>query len=311
MRLDPSNLSFDRFGRLRRIAEIIESLDASKILDIGGFPCLLADALPDREVWTADRQPCERERYVEASGDNLPMGDDEFDVVVASDVLEHVPAESRGAFLDECLRVAKSHVIFSGPFDTPGVAYCESTVHDWRKRLSGQGDEWLAEHIACGLPSLETTAKHLSNAGASINVTGNGDLTQWLMMMFADAAISALPGAHQAAGALSQAANKHWQEDTPNAATYRHIIVAELDGKIDESEMPVSSPDVEARLRALAAGLEIVVDALARQRSDATGDEQLLTEYVKTLEAALADNRRGASSQCWLSRLRGFLGGEK
>ena len=63
--LDPHNTAFDRFDRLRQMARTLERLDPSgqdAVLDVGGFPALLADAMPRREVWTLDRPECDREQ---------------------------------------------------------------------------------------------------------------------------------------------------------------------------------------------------------------------------------------------------------
>ena len=50
-----------------------------------------------------------------ASAAQLPLKDNEFDVVIASDVLEHVPPNQRKAVIGETLRVARRFVIFGFP----------------------------------------------------------------------------------------------------------------------------------------------------------------------------------------------------
>ena len=44
---------------------------------------------------------------ITASATQLPMKDKEFDVVLASDMLEHVPPDLRETVIGECLRVAQ------------------------------------------------------------------------------------------------------------------------------------------------------------------------------------------------------------
>src|SRR5271155_5182490 len=50
-----------------------------------------------------------------ASATDLPFGDNSFDAVVASDVLEHIPPELRATVISEALRVARKLVIFGFP----------------------------------------------------------------------------------------------------------------------------------------------------------------------------------------------------
>lgn len=68
--------------------------------------------LPDaslREQWRSRPGP----RYLHADAHRLPFGDDRFDVVVAAEVLEHLPDPARG--LAELARVGTRHLVLSVP----------------------------------------------------------------------------------------------------------------------------------------------------------------------------------------------------
>src|ERR1700722_19334912 len=54
-----------------------------------------------------------------ASAAQLPVKNNEFDVVLSSDVLEHIPPDQRQAVIDETLRVARKLVIFGFPCGEP------------------------------------------------------------------------------------------------------------------------------------------------------------------------------------------------
>ena len=319
MRLDKDKLSFDLYDRLSCLAEAIETLDpggAARALDVGGYPCLLADALPGREVWTLDRIPCERERYVQGTGADLPFGDGEFDVVVASDTLEHILPAQRDAFLDQCARVAKGQLVLSGPFDTPGVAWAERTLNDWHARLHGRPQQWLKEHIDCGLPPLAPVAERLRGKGASVRIHPHGDLLEWFLLEFAAIAAPALPGAQPAVEAFSRAYNHHWAGHEARWAAYRHVVVADFSGSNAARSLPWKTVDPERpmddgvgeRLRALAAGMDAVVASL--EALSATGKEEgrLPVEtaaYIATLEAALRENASIPDrKEGWLGRLK-------
>jgi ubiquinone/menaquinone biosynthesis C-methylase UbiE len=68
--------------------------------------------LPDaglRADWRGRAGP----RFLHASAQELPFADDQFDVVVAAEVLEHLPDPGRG--LREMARVGRRHLVLSVP----------------------------------------------------------------------------------------------------------------------------------------------------------------------------------------------------
>jgi hypothetical protein len=91
---------------------------------------------------------------VVASAAELPMKDHEFDVVVASDVLEHVPPILRENVIRESLRVARKLVIFGFPC---GQLAWESdkSLFDTYVRQGRSAPEWLVEHMETTFPGPE------------------------------------------------------------------------------------------------------------------------------------------------------------
>jgi hypothetical protein len=86
-----------------------------------------------------------------ASAADLPVEDESFDVVVASDVLEHIPPELREKVIREAIRVARRLVIFGFP--------CGAAAHDSDEELKQtylrrnmQVPEWLEEHMEAAFP---------------------------------------------------------------------------------------------------------------------------------------------------------------
>jgi len=86
-----------------------------------------------------------------ASAADLPFADRSFDVVLASDVLEHVPPNLRKKVICEAARVAGQLVIFGFP--------CGNIAHDLDKELRQtyldrnlQVPEWLEEHMEAAFP---------------------------------------------------------------------------------------------------------------------------------------------------------------
>ena len=68
--------------------------------------------LPDAGL-RADWRRYHGPRFLHASAHELPFDDDQFDVVVAAEVLEHLPDPVRG--LQEMARVTRRHLVLSVP----------------------------------------------------------------------------------------------------------------------------------------------------------------------------------------------------
>ena len=89
-----------------------------------------------------------------ASAADLPVDDASYDVVLASDVLEHIPSALRTKVIAEAMRVAKHLVIFGFP--------CGEAAHDSDRSLRQaylRRDEvvpvWLEEHMDAAFPEAD------------------------------------------------------------------------------------------------------------------------------------------------------------
>ena len=116
---------------------------------------------------------------ITASAAQLPVKDQQFDVVVASDVLEHIPPGLRPAVIGESLRVARKLVIFGFPsgesaWESDKTLY-NAYVND-KRSLPG----WLAEHMEAPFPD---TQLFQAVDGWNIEQVGNENIRfhSWLM----------------------------------------------------------------------------------------------------------------------------------
>ena len=104
---------------------------------------------------TCDIRPVERtaagESFVRASGTQLPFRDASFDVVVAVDVLEHLPQDQRPPFVRETLRVSRGSVFLACP--TQGSERAEAAHRKFLGVVRGEENQWLEEHSQRGLPT--------------------------------------------------------------------------------------------------------------------------------------------------------------
>ena len=136
----PTGNTFDKYGshnplvRLlmgrfeRSLDELFSAAAPSSVLDVGCGEGVLterwAGRLGDRPVvgvdldeaalaaeWSSRRRPNLEFRALQ--GPTLPFANDEFDLVCAIEVLEHVP--DPGELLAEMARVARGHLLVSAP----------------------------------------------------------------------------------------------------------------------------------------------------------------------------------------------------
>lgn len=132
------DLSFEHYQRFQAITD--KMLSEATVLDVGSEDERLKRLLPDMEYQSYNMMISSLEWQF------LPFEDAAFDVVVASDVLEHVVPQDLTIFLAELQRVARRLVIFS--FPSKSFARAEDLI------LSIIPDnKWLKEHRQQGLLS--------------------------------------------------------------------------------------------------------------------------------------------------------------
>lgn len=182
---DLLRLPFDQYQRYRLIQEIVARLPLAPgtlILDVGGWPGTLQRFLPEHRVIVADLQG-DLPNLVIADGTNLPFANNSFDLVTASDTLEHIAPGRRGLFLAELRRVSRDTVIIGAPFDRPDVRRAEAVLREAIREKYPESYGFIEEHLEYGLPDLGETLAACGAGGAATVVLPNGYLPHWLAML--------------------------------------------------------------------------------------------------------------------------------
>jgi SAM-dependent methyltransferase len=110
---------------------------------------------------------------VEGRAEAIPFDDARFDVVVAAEVLEHIPAGGREAALREMLRVLRpgGRMIVTFPADATAHE-CDRRLNDEYRSRYGVEHPWVVEHLREGVPATEEMRALLSAlAGSSATVS--------------------------------------------------------------------------------------------------------------------------------------------
>ena len=187
-------ISFDQYQRYATIGNIIKQIDKFrreekplKILEVGANAQKNLEKFISNEIYYTDLEvPSEfenDEHFFVADATNLiNIKDDEFDIVVAADVLEHIPPNLREKFICEINRVAKWGTVICFPYKAAYVSETEKRINQYYKSIWNEDYIWLKEHIENGLPDVKEIEKILEDNGLYMASRYHGDIYTWEKM---------------------------------------------------------------------------------------------------------------------------------
>lgn len=182
------DLPFDLYTRNKIISDLINLLRKNKglkILDIGGRSGHLKEFLQeDDDLYILDilKSESDEKNYFIGNIISPPFKDCVFDVVVSSDLFEHLSPENRERSLSEMLRISKNFVILGAPFYTEKAAETEIKLNEFFIKITGNAHPWLSEHIKNGLPSTKKFEDFLKNNGFEYSTTVTNNISNWFLM---------------------------------------------------------------------------------------------------------------------------------
>lgn len=121
----------------------------------------------------------------------MPFADGEFDVVVALDLLEHVPPADRPRVLGELGRVASRRVIAGCPAGAPALE-TDRRLPALYRRFRHPVPGWLDEHFENGFPEPAELTEGLAPFGR-VRLLGNESVGAHLFVMRLHVALHWLP----------------------------------------------------------------------------------------------------------------------
>lgn len=119
------HISRKRWMRYLYLAENILKLEPKNVLDVGAGKSFLSKYLKAEEHISTTTFDIDKNNNPDVVGSviNMPFEDDSFDVVVASEVLEHLPFEDFPRALNEMKRVARKNIILTLPHQQRTLFY--------------------------------------------------------------------------------------------------------------------------------------------------------------------------------------------
>jgi Methyltransferase domain len=154
-----------------------------RILEIGSGPQGIGEFYPHPfigcDVWFTTR-PRKPMFPVMCSGTQLPFADASFELVIASDVIEHVAPAQRSTLISEVLRVARRQAIFGFPSGVRAFALDRRLFAEYKARHMDP-PIWLQEHMQYPFPDDDLFRK--VPEGWTVIRKGNENLRfhYWLM----------------------------------------------------------------------------------------------------------------------------------
>jgi len=241
-------------NHLVRFAPVLDLVRAAgsggTVLDVGSGSLGIGTMLPSD--WRVTAVDADFEDYGAARGRPqtgssrvlgdvraLPFEDHSFDVVVAVDLLEHVPPEGREQAIREICRVARTRAVIACPADEDALTADRELAAGLRDR--GQPvPGWLEEHLEHGFPHRARILATAEPFGAA-RVQGNENIAAHKRLVTAELSLipalltrlAAIPLAHlltsRRRGARRLAAGiLHAIRGRDRPPTYRAVVAVDI-----------------------------------------------------------------------------------
>jgi glycosyltransferase involved in cell wall biosynthesis len=184
------NISFDQYTRNRIIGDIVTIIKSKnphqiiKVLDVGGRNGKLNLFLDDFEYYILDmmEKGDDSGHYIKGDSRNIPFKSKSFDVVISTDMYEHLAPADRVLALNDMLRVSKNHIILCGPFYSPEAERAEVEDNEYFTKVTGKEHPWLKEHIENTLPHEEELQSFLIERKLDYVKIGSNNVSNWFLM---------------------------------------------------------------------------------------------------------------------------------
>ncbi len=188
-------IPFDQYQRYYTISQVVNNLkeqwniSSFKILEIGAnVQKNLEKFIVDDEIYYSDIElPQELQEdpqcFVADATNLMGIQDNSYDIVIASDVYEHIPPHKREAFISEINRVARYSAIICFPFLSQHNIEAEKRTNNYFMTIAGVEYIWLKEHLDNTLPSKSELEEIIKLHKLNYCEFEHGDINHWELLM--------------------------------------------------------------------------------------------------------------------------------
>lgn len=180
---------YSRYYIISRALSDIFGKQPINILDLGGDSKWMFEFLSEQglnfDLHIVDqRKPDFKNpnvKYTKGDFFKLEEKDHLSDVVVNTDVLEHIPRNLKMPFVKKSLELTRKVAIFSAPFEEPDVTLAEKSINNLYKNISGKEQPWLKEHFEFGKPKAKDIEAVLKQSGLPYVCLFSNNIDNWLV----------------------------------------------------------------------------------------------------------------------------------
>jgi hypothetical protein len=182
---------YSRYYSISNILRIVFGPKRVDILDVGGdsqwMSRFLDSVSVDYKLTIVDTREADfkssnpRLTYVQGDFFKIEPADYSADVVMNTDVLEHIPPDLKVSFVNQCIKFANSVVIFSAPQEHPEVTLAEREIDNQYKKYTKKQQHWLKEHFEFGKPDPLMVEKTIQKHGYPYLILNTNNLENWLI----------------------------------------------------------------------------------------------------------------------------------
>lgn len=167
----------------------------------------------------------------------FPFSDSQFDVVIAAELLEHMPEIERTLALEELHRVSKNYIIVSAPFKKNYNESIENIIRQQYLENAGSPHSRLIDHQRFGLPDEDKLKLWLKQKELNYNAYGEGNVINWMLQQLITGAKVGEPFAADLSG-FQEYANSHFDEiGNFKEPTYRTIYCIAKGGELPKEQI--------------------------------------------------------------------------
>jgi O-antigen biosynthesis protein len=178
---------YSRNTVIAHLARILKGDEEMRVLDVGGrgarlswfFPESAKFTILDLAPKTEDDEDDKIIEYKQGNAQKIPFSDNSFDIVVSTDMLEHMDKPFRAPAIREMLRVSKKYLILGVPCGNGLIGKAEEFVSNQYKDITGREHPFLHEHTFYGLPEETKIEEILNREEVQFLKVKEGNLMSW------------------------------------------------------------------------------------------------------------------------------------
>lgn len=210
---------------------------------------------------------------------DINFNDGEFELVLCSDVLEHLSSIDRQLAITECVRVSSRFVLIQNP---TGFAAFEADkfLKNSFDYLSWSPPKWLTEHLENGFPITSSITSVLFECGFRPNIFVNEYVLQHYAALFLDIFYK---GAPDFEGIVRSKA--HICDIKPNPADVPYSLLFVLDKKLLNCQNPHKFDSVILQLNPVKSSEVTVFSVFDRHFDFADRFKSIIPFYVNLLDS--------------------------